>query len=108
MVHQALDQVVVQFLVAVLDGRSIRERCCNQGEKPYISRVLVKGSWNYIRERLMFKDPVLEAAKEFGKRLKAGEETLLSKEESARELQAIREEQKDMRKTLDDLTKGPP
>ena len=56
----------------------------------------------------MFKDPVLEAAKEFGKRLKAGEETLLSKEESDRELQAIREEQKTMRKNLDDLTKGPP
>jgi hypothetical protein len=54
----------------------------------------------------MFEDPVLKAAKEFGKRLKAGEETLLSKEESDRELGAIREEQKLMRKSLDDLT-GP-
>lgn len=73
-----------------------------------LQEVVDKGSWNYIREKLMFDDPVLKAAKEFGKRLKAGEETLLSKEESDRSLGAIHEEQKVMRKKLDELNTPTP
>ena len=77
-------------------------------EKKGVSVLLTKGLRSFVREKLMFEDPVLKAATEFGKRLKAGEETLLSKEESDRELGTIREEQKIMRKNLDDLRRPTP
>lgn len=69
-------------------------------DKKGVLKDLIETSWMLIRESLMAKDPVLEAATEFGKRLREGKVRLLPKEESDRDLETVRTEQRAMRKKL--------
>lgn len=72
-------------------------------ERDSVLKDLIISSWTLITERLMAKDPVLDAATEFGRRLRDGTVTLLPKEQSDRELETIRTEQKVIRKKLDEI-----
>jgi hypothetical protein len=73
-----------------------------------VSEEALSGFINLAEDFVMFNDPAIKAAKDFGRRLRDGEVTILDPEESNREFDADLEA---MKNTLHDLQqlqqKGP-